>query len=102
EPVLPPWAEELRQRYLAGEASLFLVHGNVRDLHAWDDGSGRKQWLDVRGFLEAFFARTREVTAYYNVSQGLQFTDRDHARLFRSIVDRRRTIRGEPRLGELP
>lgn len=102
EPVLPPWAEELRQRYLAGEASLFLVHGNVRDLHAWDDGSGTTRWLDVRGFLEAFFARTRDVTAYYNVSQGLQFTDRAHARSFRTIVDRRRALRGDPRLGELP
>lgn len=102
EPVLPPWAEELRQRYLAGEASLFLVHGNVRDLHPWDDGSGRVQWLDARGFLEAFFARTRDVTAYYNVSQGLQFTDRNHARTFRTIVDRRRMLRGEARLGELP
>lgn len=102
EPVLPPWAEELRQRYLAGEASLFLVHGNVRDLHPWDDGSGRKRWLDIRGFLEAFFARTRDVTAYYNVSQGLQFSDRDHARRFRSIVDRRRAARGESRLGDLP
>ena len=30
--VLPPWAGTLRDRYLSGEASLFLLHGNVRDL----------------------------------------------------------------------
>ena len=28
----PPWAEELRRRYLAGEASQFVLHGNVFDL----------------------------------------------------------------------
>jgi transitional endoplasmic reticulum ATPase len=29
--TLPPWADELKRRYLAGEAGLFLVHGNVHD-----------------------------------------------------------------------
>ena len=29
---LPAWAEELRRRYLRGEASQFVVHGNVHDL----------------------------------------------------------------------
>ena len=29
-PRLPAWTRELRDRYVAGEASLFLVHGNVR------------------------------------------------------------------------
>ncbi len=34
--VLPPWADELKRRYLAGEAGLFLVHGNVHDAIAHD------------------------------------------------------------------
>ena len=37
EPVLPAWTEELKLRYLAGEASMFLLHGNVRDVHAWTE-----------------------------------------------------------------
>ena len=28
----PAWAEELRRRYLRGEASQFVLHGNVFDL----------------------------------------------------------------------
>ena len=32
EPQLPTWARELRERYLAGEASMFLLHGNVREI----------------------------------------------------------------------
>ena len=34
--ALPPWADELKRRYLAGEAGLFVVHGNVHDAIAHD------------------------------------------------------------------
>jgi transitional endoplasmic reticulum ATPase len=95
--TLPPWADELRGRYLAGESSMFLVHGNVRDLHPWRDEEGTK-WLDLRAFLEKFLERTRDVVAYYNVSQGLQFSNKAHAKLFRGIVDHRRQLRGEDKL----
>ena len=72
---LPAWAEELRNRYLAGEASMFLLHGNVRDLQCWEGEDGKREWLDLRSFLERFLERTRDVTVYYNVSQGLQFPE---------------------------
>ncbi len=100
--TLPSWAEELRGRYLAGESSIFLLHGNVRDLHCWRDENGQRAWMDLRSFLEKFLERTREVVAYYNVSQGLQFGNKAHARLFRSIVDGRRQARGEDKLDDLP
>ena len=29
--LLPAWAEDLRRRYLRGEASMFVLHGNVYD-----------------------------------------------------------------------
>ncbi|MFT4624593.1 MAG: transitional endoplasmic reticulum ATPase [Myxococcota bacterium] len=101
-PELTSWADALRNRYLAGEASLFLLHGNVRDLHPWTDDSGRTHWLDLRTYLERFLERTRDVVAYYNVSQGLRFTQPSQERLFRSIVDARRLTRGESALAELP
>lgn len=33
----PAWAEHLRERYLAGEASVFILHGNVFDTYALGD-----------------------------------------------------------------
>ena len=30
--LLPAWAEDLRRRYLRGEASTFVLHGNVYDV----------------------------------------------------------------------
>jgi AAA+ superfamily predicted ATPase len=101
-PVLPAWAEELRARYLAGEASLFLLHGNVRDLHSWQDEKGERRWLDLREFLESFLERTREIVAYFNVSQGLQFDEPAHAKLFRAVIDKKRQARGEERIDVLP
>ena len=100
-PVLPPWAAALRDRYLAGESSLFLIHGNVRDLVPWDAG-GRTEWVDLRTFLERFLARTRDVVAYYNVSQGLLFPDKAHEKRFRRTADARRMLDGLPPLEELP
>jgi len=101
EMTLPAWATELRNRYLAGEASLFLIHGNVRDLHAWTV-DGKTVYLDIRGFLEEFLKRTRDVVAYHNVSQGMQFGEPGHRRLFTSIVDAKRMARGESKLDGLP
>src|SRR5688572_23100217 len=102
EPTLPPWATELRGRYLAGEASLFLLHGNVRDLHCWQDDKRQRTWVDLRTFLDNFLARTRDIVAYFNVSQGLQFDDASHGKMFRTVIDARRQLRGEDRLSSLP
>ena len=99
---LPAWANDLRNRYMAGEASLFLLHGNVRDLHAWVEEDGTLSYGDLRTFLERFLDRTRDVIAYYNVSQGLQFTKPSHKHLFRSIVDGKRTARGAEKMGRFP
>lgn len=92
DPKLPAWADELRNRYLAGEASMFLLHGNVRDLQLWDDGKGR--FIDLRAFLETFLARSRDIIAYYNVSQGLCFSKAEHQRRYQRVVDARRMLTG--------
>lgn len=102
DPVLPAWAATLRDRYLSGEASLFLLHGNVRDLHPWNAGDGRVEWLGLREFVGRFLSRSRDLVAYYNVSQGLQFGDKAQEKRFRRVVDARRMLDGEAPLGDLP
>ena len=56
---LPEWANQLRQRYLAGEASVFLVHGNTRDVQPWAEPDGTLRYVPLRTFLERTFARTK-------------------------------------------
>jgi len=98
---LPEWANELRNRYLAGEASMFLLHGNVRDLHAWKVGDN-ESYHDLRGFLEAFLSRTRDIVGYYNVSQGLCFSNPAHQRLYQRVGDAKRMLTGGSKTLGLP
>ena len=69
---LPPWAEDLRRRYLRGEASMFVLHGNVYDsvLHAG-------QILSLTEFLTgALLKESRETIVVYNVATGARFAKR--------------------------
>ncbi len=69
---LPPWTEELRRRYLRGEASQFVVHGNVHDLVLHEG-----KLLETGDFLcEVVLAPTKDLVVRYDVSSGVRFTKR--------------------------
>jgi ATP-dependent 26S proteasome regulatory subunit len=102
ELTLPDWADVLRRRYLSGEASLFLIHGNVRDVQPWDEGDGQIVWLGLRRFLEKFLARTRDIVTYYDISQGLCFPDRANQKRFEKAIDTARMLDGRELLTEIP
>jgi SpoVK/Ycf46/Vps4 family AAA+-type ATPase len=62
----PQWAEELRRRYLRGEASQFILHGNVFDLI--EQGG---DLLPVREYLtDRLLAESKDLVVVYNVSTG--------------------------------
>ncbi len=70
--LLPAWAEDLRRRYLRGEASVFVLHGNVYDavLHGG-------KILSLTEFLtEVLLKESRETIAVYNVATGARFAKR--------------------------
>jgi SpoVK/Ycf46/Vps4 family AAA+-type ATPase len=69
---LPLWADDLRRRYLRGEASIFILHGNVYDavLHGDDV-------LNLTDFLGSVLLKeSKETIAVYNVATGVRFTKR--------------------------
>ena len=101
-PRLPGWLEELRARYLSGEASMFIVHGNLRDLHPYAEAGGATQYLPLRELLERFFARSKDVVVSYNVSEGLKCPDRTFEKRLRAVVSTKMALRGEGSLGALP
>ena len=98
---LPAWAEQLRDRYLARESSMFLLYGNIRDLQPWRTPEGI-EWVPIQVYLQRFLARTRDVIAYYNVSQGLQCPDRGHEQRLRLVVGSQRALRGAADMQNLP
>ena len=70
--LLPAWAEDLRRRYLRGEASMFLLHGNVYDvvLH-----NGKMMAL-TEFLTDVLLKDSKETIAVYNVATGARFTKR--------------------------
>lgn len=64
----PKWASDLREKYLAGEASIFVLHGNVFDHVLVGD-----QAVMLRDYLvEHFFASNKNLVFELGWSQGLQ------------------------------
>ncbi len=100
EPALPGWAQRLRRSYLAGESSLFLLHGNVRDVQPWERDDGLVVYLPLQDFLQRFLSRTKDILVTYDCSRGLAFPSAAVERRFRSVVSARG--RGPAADGPLP
>ncbi len=67
--ILPVWAEDLRKRYLRGESSMFILHGNVFDVVLNGD-----QMLGLTEFLtDVLLKESRDSIVVYNVSSGARF-----------------------------
>ena len=64
--VLPAWAERVRQLYLAGEANVFIVHGNVQDYVL----SGNKL-MPMLDFIALWMESTRKSVYEWSVYKGL-------------------------------
>ncbi len=66
---LPLWANELRRRYLRGESSQFVLHGNVHDLTLHGD----KLYTLSEFLSQVLLERSKDTTILYNVSTGARF-----------------------------
>jgi transitional endoplasmic reticulum ATPase len=70
--TLESWAEELKLRYISGESSIFLLHGNVRDLFSIND-EDKTNYIDIQKYLNQFLGKTKDTILYYNISDGASF-----------------------------
>ena len=100
--MLPGWASALRSRYLAAEASVFLIHGNVRDLQPWPKDDGGVRYVPMREFLTLLLQRNKDLVAYYNVSEGLSFATPAQTAVFTHAVNLRRARVGRVAIDALP
>ncbi len=92
-PTLPDWAETLKQRYVSGASSLFVLHGNVHDLVPW-----KGDWVPLKRFLAEMLSRTKDVVLFYDVASGLTYADKAMEEPFHTSVNARRLIEGGPQL----
>ncbi|MBV9494458.1 MAG: ATP-binding protein [Acidobacteria bacterium] len=72
ETNLPQWAEDLRRRYIRGEASIFVLHGNVYDVVI--DGDRTLTLTDFLG--KVLLKESKDTVAVYNVATGVRFLKR--------------------------
>ncbi len=70
--ALPDWAAQLRERYLAGEANVFILHGNVFDSYPLGD-----QYAQLPEVLAALLAK-KDCVFELSLAQGVR-VQRDQA-----------------------
>lgn len=67
-PALPDWAQRIRRTYLRGEASVFLLHGNVFDRVPYADGFCEVSEFLCRALLDAHKATIALYDPSYRLS----------------------------------
>jgi hypothetical protein len=70
--ALPPWAETMRELFVSGAASQFLLYGNVLDLVPGAAADGSRTYLPLRDFLEEVLLVPFEVVIFYDRGKGLR------------------------------
>ncbi len=79
---MPEWAEALSEKYYSRTISVFVLHGNVRDLVPLDRG-GSTEYVSLPAFLgQALFGR-RDLVLTYDRGGGLSFSNPDMQADFR-------------------
>jgi AAA+ superfamily predicted ATPase len=66
---LPGWASELSEKYYSGVTSMFVLHGNVRDLAAW-----KAECVPLQQFLREALFGSRDLVLFYDRGGGLTFS----------------------------
>jgi AAA+ superfamily predicted ATPase len=70
--TLPGWARELSEKYYSGVTSMFVLHGNVRDLIPSSLTEGC-EFLPMQRFLRQSLFGTRDLVLFYDRGGGLSF-----------------------------
>ncbi len=70
--ALPAWARELSEKYYSGVSSMFVLHGNVRDLVAWKRPGG-VEFPPLQRFLRDALFGSRDLVLFYDRGGGLTF-----------------------------
>jgi transitional endoplasmic reticulum ATPase len=67
------WIDEIRARYTGGEASMFILHGNVHDRIICKDEEGKeKKSYGLSEYLRKVFKGTKESVITFNAATGVE------------------------------
>jgi len=70
---LPVWAEQMRDLFRSGSVAQFLIHGNIFDVVAAEDATGRRL-LSLKAFLKNVMFESYDVVLEYDRGRGIRLT----------------------------
>ena len=68
---VPAWAGNMARKYASSALSTFILHGNVLDMVAYEEG-GKHQFKPLVDFLTDVFFAQRKLVLTYDLSSGIQ------------------------------
>ena len=71
---LPPWAQELSRKYYSRTLTMFVLHGNVRDLAPMRH-DGKTEFASLHRFLRSGLFGRRDLVMSYDRGGGLSFAE---------------------------
>jgi len=71
---LPAWARELSEKYYSRTLTMFVLHGNVRDLVAFRQEEST-EFCSLNRFLRAGLFGQRDLVVSYDRGGGISFAD---------------------------
>ena len=71
--TLPAWAADLSEKYYSGVTSMFVLHGNVRDLAA-RQRADCPEFVPLQQFLRDALFGGRDLVLFYDRGGGLTFS----------------------------
>jgi len=69
----PTWARELASSYVAGAASVFLLHGNVHDLVPVQNVDAKNAFISLDDYLASQLFGQRDIVLAYDRGSGIRF-----------------------------
>lgn len=88
---VPSWLTSgVLERYHSGASHLFLLHGNVRDVHPFGPA-----FVPLAEGLRGLASR-RPIAVSYDVSSGLSFPDADREKAFRKALSLKGALPADP------
>jgi AAA+ superfamily predicted ATPase len=83
--TLPDWARELSEKYYSRTLSMFVLHGNVRDIVPLRRG-GKTEFLSLHRFLREGLFGKRDLVLTYDRGGGISFAHPDMQADFRNAL----------------
>lgn len=90
---LPRWAQQVRHRYEGGVASVFCLHGNIRDIQFF-----KGQFLPPNQFIVRAFTGGKELVLFYSIREGIAFADPKMEQKFCQFLTAHFSLSGETSL----